>query len=175
MKPMNIDHSERFCVFQSGEHWFALPSLAIRSVVPAPQVTAIPHSDPVLRGIGYIQNEFIPVVRLRALMQVEYDAAAESGRQVMILLGAHGPWGLAIDRALALVPLETSYSSYSNRDDNWSRVVVGSATYLKHVVQILDPVALYQYASRLLDMYWQDQGRYEAETPPSKLETIDAN
>ena len=175
MKPLNFENSERFCVFQSGDNWFALPSLAIRSVVPERQITPMPHSDPLLRGIGYVQNEFIPIVSLRALMHVEYDAAIDAGRQVMILLGAHGPWGLSIDRASALVPLETSYSTYSNRDDNWSRVVVGSATYLKHVVQVLDPVAIYQYASRLLDMFWQDHGRSDIETTTSSLETIHAS
>src|SRR5690606_34967960 len=41
MKPLDFDHSERFCVFQCGEHWFALPSLAIRSVVPEKTITPI--------------------------------------------------------------------------------------------------------------------------------------
>ena len=128
-----------------------------------------------LCGIGYSQNEFIPIVSLRSLMQAQYETAADGGRQVMILLGAHGPWGLRIDRALALASLEISYSSYSSHDDNWSRVVVGSATYLKHIVQVLDPIAIYQYASRLLEMYWQDHGRGELTSNSPVLETIHAN
>jgi chemotaxis signal transduction protein len=171
MKNSDLEQSDRFCVFQSGENWFAMPSLAIRGVVPERMVARMPHSDPVLSGICYVQNEFIPVVSLRALLSVEYEAPQNANRQLMILLGSHGPWGLSIDRAVALVPLETSYSTYSNLDDSWSRVVVGSAKYSTHVVQVLDPNAMYQYAARLLDMFWQDHGRIDTDKPTTLLES----
>ena len=109
------------------------------------------------------QNEFMPVLSLRALMNVQYETASNVERQMMIMLGSQGPWGLLIDQAIALVALETSVSAFSNRDDNWSKVVVGSASYTSHVLQVLDPTAIYRYASSLLEMYWQDTARIESE------------
>ncbi len=158
----NFDYSERICVFRSGDGWFGFPSLSIRSVVPRPLIKRTPHSDPVLQGICHLQNEFIPVLSLRSLMSVQYETASNIERQLMIMLGPQGPWGLLIDQAVALVALETSVSSFSNRDDNWSKVIVGSASYLNHVLQVLDPTAIYLYASNLLESFWQDTATIES-------------
>ena len=175
MKLPDFNHSDRYCVFQSGENWFAWPSLAIRCVVPQRSVTLVPHSDPILDGICYVQNEFVPVLNLRALMNVEYESEVEGERQLMIMLGSQGPWGLFIDRAIALASLEISYSSFEQDGDGWSRVIIGSATYSKHVVQVMDSEAVYLYAARLLNMFWHDPVRHDSSTAPSSLETSHAN
>jgi len=164
MKKFDVDQSERYCVFQIGDEWFAFPSLAIRSVVPRPSLTQVPYSDPVLRGMCHLQNEFLPVFSLRALVNVSQDATSAEEKQLMIMMGLQGtwgqsPWGLLIDRAVALVPLETSISSYSSHEDNWSRVIVGSASYSNHVLQVLDAKAIFQYVSNLLEMHWQPAGQ----------------
>jgi chemotaxis signal transduction protein len=160
MKTIDVEQSERYCVFQMGDEWFAFPALAIRSVVPRPILTPVPYSDPVLQGLCHLQNEFLPVFSLRALINSVHDPSAHSEQQLMLMMGlqgpwGNGPWGLLIDRAVALVPLETSISSYSNCDDNWSRVIVGSATYSSHVLQVLDAKTIFQYVSNLLEMHWQ--------------------
>ena len=63
-----------------------------------------------------------------------------------------GPLADAI-RASLSVPLidETLYS----------KVTLGSATYQNQVLQILDPTAIYEYASNLLNMFWQSAGTTE--------------
>ena len=142
-------------MFRSGENWFGVAALAVRSIVPRPNIAALPHADASLKGVCHIQNEFLPVVSLRALSSIQYDTSADAEQQLAILLSPQGPWGLLIDEAATLAELEISISTFSDQSDPWSRVVVGSASWNNQVLQILDPVAIHQYASRLLEMYWQ--------------------
>ena len=153
-----LDNSERFCVFQSGGSWFGIPALAVKSVVPRPVITSTPHSDPILKGLCHIQNEFLPVVSLQALTQIQYETSPDAEQQLLIILGPQGPWGLLIDQAVSLAVLETSISTFSNQQDQWSKATLGSATYQNQVLQILDPAAIYEYASNLLNMFWQSAG-----------------
>ena len=161
MNQLDLDNSERYCVFQSGGSWFGIPALAVRSVVPRPEITPTPHSDPMLKGLCHIQNEFIAVISLQALTQIQYETLPDAEQQLLTILGPQGPWGLLIDQAVSLALLETSISTFSNQQDKWSKVTLGSATYDNQVLQILDPAAIYSYASNLLDMYWQNAGQPE--------------
>lgn len=161
MNQTALDNSERYCVFRSGDSWLGIPALAVRNVVPRPEITPTPHSDPMLKGICHIQNEFMAVVSLQALTQIQYDTLPNAEQQLLTILGPQGPWGLLIDEAISLAVLETSISSFSNQQDQWSKVTVGSATYRNQVLQILDPNAIYSYAANLLDKYWQSAGQDE--------------
>ena len=163
MSQVDFQNSERYCVFQSGDTWYAMPALAVRRVAPRPQLTPISQSDPLLLGLAHLQNEFVPVVSLRALTQVQYGSSSELEKQLLVLIGHQGVWGLLIDQVVNLAHLETSYSSFACQEDRWSVVTVGSASYRDQVLQILDPVALYSYASGLLEVFWQDVTRVEME------------
>lgn len=150
-----LDDKGRCCVFRSGENWFGIGALAVRGVVPRPDIAALPHADASLKGVCHIQNEFLPVVSLRALSSIEYGTSVDAEQQLAILLSPQGAWGLLIDEAARLAELEIAISTFANQSDPWSRVIVGSAAWNNQVLQILDPVAMHQYASRLLEMYWQ--------------------
>lgn len=155
MSQNNLDDNGRCCVFRSGENWFGIGALAIRGIVPRPDIAELPHADASLKGVCHIQNEFIPVLSLRALSSIQYETSADSEQQLAILLSPQGMWGLLIDEATTLAELEISISNFSDESDPWSRVVIGSASWNDQVLQILDPLAVHQYASRLLEMYWE--------------------
>lgn len=156
-----ILNDSRCCVFRSGENWFGIGALAIHGIVPRPEIAELPHADASLRGICHLQNEFIPVVSLRALSSIQYETSADAEQQLAILLNPQGMWGLLIDEATTLAELEISISNFSNDGDPWSRVVIGSASWNDQVLQILDPVAVHQYASRLLEMYWESSDQIQ--------------
>ena len=111
-----------------------------------------------LKGLCHLQNEFFPVVSLQALTQIQYETAPDSEQQLLIINGPQGAWGLLIDQAVTLAVLEASISTFSNHQDQWSKVTLGSASYQNQVLQILDPTAIYAYASNLLNMFWQSAG-----------------
>ena len=144
MIQLNIDEAEKYCVFESNQNWFSFPSLNIRCVIPRPAITPLPHSDPVVVGLSHVQNEFLPVVSLRSLLDLQYEAT-NSEQQLMIFSGAQSPWGLLIDRATDLTTLEVSISALADGNDDWSKVVTGSATYKNQVLQVLDTDAIYRY------------------------------
>ena len=156
-----LNDDSRCCVFRSGENWFGIGALAIHGIVPRPEIAELPHADASLKGVCHIQNEFIPVVSLRALSSIQYETSADAEQQLAILLSPQGMWGLLIDEATTLAELEISISNFSDDSDPWSRVVIGSASWNDQVLQILDPVAVHQYASRLLEMYWESSDQIQ--------------
>lgn len=155
MNQLTLDNSERYCVFQCADRWYGIPALAVRSIVPAPPITPSPYSDPILEGLVHLQNEFLPVVNLRALTEIQYETDSAAEQQLAVLIGPQGSWGLVIDRADSLASLEVSLSEVSSQQDRWAQAVFGSASYKNQVLQILDPDALYQYAESLIGGFWQ--------------------
>ncbi len=162
--PPSLDEAQKYCVFESNENWFGFPSLNIRGVIPRPELTPLPHSDPIVVGVTHVQNEFLPVISLRSLLDVQYEANQDSEQQMMILSTGQANWGLLIDRAVGLSMLEVSITMLPDREDTWSKVVTGSATYSNQVLQVLEPDAVYQYAVDLLERYWSDAARFEFES-----------
>jgi chemotaxis signal transduction protein len=167
MKQLDFTDAQKFCVFQSGGSWLGLPALRIRQVAETPSLTPVPNSDPILKGICYRQNEFIPVVCMRALMHIQYDSPRSSEQQLLLLTGNHASWALLIDRVIALADLETTISTFSIHDDQWSRVTVGSASFRDQVLQVLDADALFDYASHLLYMFWENSDPTELHSLPT--------
>lgn len=154
MENLSLETAQRYCVFQSSNAWYGIPCLNVRSVVPKPNITRLPFSDPVIRGVCHIRNEFLPVVSLRSLLNIQYEAG-ESEQQMIILSNRSTAWGLLVDRTDGLEDLETAYSTLSDSNDaSWSKVIVGTATYRQHVIQVLDSDAIYQDACQLLESFW---------------------
>ncbi len=151
---MNDNH-QRFCVFQSSPNAFAIAATSVQSVITTPELTCVPHSDPILNGLCHLQNEFIPVFGLRALTQVQYEQNNQLENQMMVMVGSKGHWGLLIDQAIGLAHLEVSFQSFSDDQDAFSRVVLGTASYKSQVLQVLDPDALYEYTYHLFSRFWQ--------------------
>ena len=162
MEQLDFDGSERYCIFQCHSQCYGISALDVQGVSPRPQIRSVPNSDPVLSGISHVHNNFLPVVSLRALAQISYEHDSESQQQLLTLPGPQGPWGILIDQVISLAPLEVSISNFSNANDQWSKVLAGSASYRNEVVQILDAKSLYQYASSMLGRFWQHSVSAEA-------------
>ena len=92
-----LNDNSRCCVFRSGENWFGIGALAIHGIVPRPEIAELPHADASLKGVCHIQNEFIPVLSLRALSSIQYETSADAEQQLAILLNPQGNVGL-VDR-----------------------------------------------------------------------------
>ncbi len=150
-----LENVDRYCVFKSGDGWFGVPALAVHAVVPRLKISRIPCSDPILRGLGHIQNEFVPVISFQSLTEVQYETTPDREQQILLIDGPQGRWGLLIDQAVTLASLEPSFATVSDHENGWSRVTAGSASFQQRVIQVLDPVAMFHYAANLLGMYWQ--------------------
>jgi len=154
VEKLSLETAQRYCVVQSSNAWYGIPCLDVRIVVPRPNITRLPFSDPVIQGVCHVRNEFLPVVSLRSLLNIQYESG-ESEQQMIILSNRSSAWGLLVDRTEGLEDLETSYCTLSDGGDAaWSKVIVGTATFGQHVIQVLDTDAIYQDAFQLLESFW---------------------
>lgn len=145
--------SDKFCVFRSGESWFALPALAVREVSFRPDVVPVPLSDPALIGLCHIRNEFIPAVSFQLLWGDRIgQRSAES--QMLVLNEYQTSWALLIDQVVAMESLETSFAGDGLDDDRWSAASLGWATFQEQPVRVLHSKRLYRLAENVLESFW---------------------
>ena len=146
---------EKYCVFRQGTSLFALPANCVVEVSPGPVMVSVPDSNPVLAGIAHLRNEFLPVLELRALM----DAEAHRGsleRQLLVVNGTHGPWGVLVDRVVGLESLEISNNQDLPDADDWTSAVIGAAALHDEVTRVLNPRILYRLAENVLQRSWEN-------------------
>ena len=155
MKPFDVESSEKYCIFQNGDCWFCFPALAVQNVSARPAIAPVPLSDPILRGTCHIHNEFLATFSLEALASLPSASPAGAEQQMIVINGPCGAWGLLVDKVSGLAPLEISLSPRTELDGGWSAVVIGSASYLGTIVQVLDPANLYRLAQTRLENFWE--------------------
>lgn len=150
---MTLATCDKYCLFESGSCWFALPAVAIREVAARPSLAGVPNTPPALHGLCHLRNEFLPVLSLPMLLGLE-SAEPQQGRQMLIVDGTHSTWGCLVDRVAALESLETSLARESDLDGGWSSPIIGTATYRDEVARVLEPEAMYRLAQQLLEDFW---------------------
>lgn len=146
---------ERFCVLRHGQAWYALPATSVREVGQCPPLVPVPDCAPVLAGLCQWRNEFLPVLRLSAL--VDDDPAANEGKspQVVVMGQSGGGWALLVDQVTSLDPLELALNSDESPDA--VPIVMGTANSRQHVVRVLSPTGLLRRAETLLQGGWRER------------------
>lgn len=149
----DVQNCEKYCVFERGNNLYGVLATAVREVGLRPAVAHMPDSHPLLAGLGHLRNEFVPLL-------VDQDRADQlrrptgEERQVVVIGGENGAWGLLVDRVLGLMALEVSLCGESRTAPGWSAAVMGAATWDHRVVRILDERALYRSVADSLNSYW---------------------
>ncbi len=161
---------EKYCVFRQSDVLFALPARCVVEVTPNPVMVPVPSADRVLAGIAHLRNEFLAVVDLGALVDGG-ETADQSDKQLLVVKGAHGSWGLYVDRVVGLESLEVSNSQDVRDEDDWAAAMIGSATLRNEVTRILNPSSLYRLAEGVLTKAWTQPDR---ETSPAEQAQLDA-
>ena len=156
MSEYSPELSEKYCVVRSGDSWFAFPALSIREVTVRPRVVCVPRAEASLSGLCHLRNEFLPVLSAAVLLGTGETAAVEE--RMLVFEGVDGPWGLCVDHVAGLESLEISRSTERWSSQLSSSSSVGSASFRDHVLQVLDPDALYRSAATLLESSWSEEG-----------------
>jgi chemotaxis signal transduction protein len=138
------------CIFNSGEGWFALPTVNVRRVVGNPSVALIPRSHPILAGLCHAGSEFIPVLRLS-------KANADANGQMLVVDGPNGRWGLLVEHIVSIELIECS-SDTDGHQDEWSTAITGSSLFRNRIVRVLSSDELYLLAERTLRTDWSNAG-----------------
>jgi purine-binding chemotaxis protein CheW len=93
-------------VFALGSQEFALPLVAVESVLRLPEaIAAMPHADAVVVGSATVRGALLPLLSLRALLAMPAAAATARTRVVVARIGPHRV-GLVVDaiRGVERVP-----------------------------------------------------------------------
>ena len=139
------------CVFRRGECWLALPAVAVREVMPLPEMVFVPGTPGSFAGLVHVRSEFIPVLNLNSVL----PECENSTEEVMLIVDdADGPWAVLVDEVTSLRCLEISDAPAADLFDP-TCTVVGWATHGNAVIQVLDQSRIRAFAEQHLAEMWQ--------------------
>ena len=93
----------RFFVFQLAERVYALPAETVAEVIRIPATARVPQAPQALIGIANLRGAVLPVVSLRALLDLKGEQGAAS-RAIVLDVGP--PVGIVVDAIDGLVTID---------------------------------------------------------------------
>jgi chemotaxis signal transduction protein len=152
--PCGVAASDKHCIVRIGTSWFSIPADAVREITIAGELVAVPHCHRVLAGLCHLRSEFVPVIALDALLDVDgLRDARESGK--LVVIGGRNVWALGIAEAAAIESLETLVAPETRIDDGNSSPVLGTAMFRNQIVRVLDPNTVFRLAQQALENQWR--------------------
>ncbi len=146
------DQANRHCVFRCGDSWFSVPAIAVREIVQAPELVHVPFADPSIVGLGRLRSEFVPVLALDALLNVDHSTPSSDVNCLLVFEG-NSVWSLLISESAALESMETIVSQESY-PENANNAVIGTAMYRDRIVRVLNPNGLLFTAQQSIERFW---------------------
>ena len=154
-----------FCLFDVDNVSFAISASRIREVTPRPSFAEVPCCCPVLAGLWHEGSEFLPIVRLP--FQVNFHGNQQ--RQVLIIDGPQGHWGLLVDAVRTITQMDYSPNNDLGETE-WSAVTLGMSTWEDRSVRVLQVDSLYRLIEQILKRDWQL--RYAIDGDSNKSTTL---
>ena len=136
---------EHFCIFESGENFFAAPATHVGEITSAPNYAKVPGMSGALAGLWHEGSEFLPVLRIPG-----QKVSPERETQVLIVHGAGGRWGLLVERVHNIEVIECSQTT-PGENGEWSAALMGMSTWNGHSVRVLNLEGLYRLAESELN------------------------
>jgi purine-binding chemotaxis protein CheW len=93
----------RFLVFQLAGRVYALPAETVAEVIRIPATTRVPQAPRALIGVANLRGAVLPVVSLRALLDLEGEPGTASRA---IVLDSAAPVGIVVDAIEALFTID---------------------------------------------------------------------
>jgi purine-binding chemotaxis protein CheW len=129
----------RHVVFRLERDRYALPLSAIREVVVAPtEYTRVPRAPVSVKGVVNLRGRVVPVVDLRALLEVAPHPTAVSTRLILLELGRR-ELGLLITDVDGIESIEKVTPSPQRGTEGLAPTVRGLARVGALAITVLDP------------------------------------
>ncbi|QEG41047.1 chemotaxis protein CheW [Roseimaritima ulvae] len=154
----------KYCLFRSGDSWFAIPAIAVHEIAACPALVPVPHSGPALAGMCHLRSEFNPVIALNPLLRSD-EASGVRGDNQLLVIQSSSVWSLLIAEAAGIVSLETLVTPESRGDDRIQTPVIGTSMFRDHIVHVLDPGGILRLAQQTLESLWNVAGQEVAASP----------
>ncbi len=93
----------RFLAFRLAERVFALPAEMVAEVIRVPSAARVPQAPRALIGVANLRGAVLPIVSLRAMLDLEVEQSAASRA---IVLGGGAPVAIVVDAIDGLVTID---------------------------------------------------------------------
>lgn len=153
MNENDVLRHKMHCIFRANGAAFGVPAIAVREIIPRPLISKVPDAPVPVAGLTHLRTEFLPVLTAAVLLDTNVASSSECGH-LMVLIGPDGPWGLLIDRGLAMEPLEISLADDVHGDVQNSEIVIGTASFGDEVIRVINSDAIYCSVRELLLDHW---------------------
>ena len=154
---IELAQADKHFLFRCEQSWFSVPATSVREVTVAPDFVTVPGCHHAVEGLCRQQSEFIPVISLAALLDLDSSHERQENNQLLTLL-AGSVWAIRIAEAVGLEHLETIPSQELRTSDCGPSCVIGTSAFDEHVIRVLNPERLYQQAQRALEGQWNGRG-----------------
>ncbi len=144
--------STKHCVFRCGDSWFSVPAVSVRQIAIAPELVQVPNCHRALVGLGRLRSEFVPVIALGSLLDIDQSTDLEAQHCLLVLEGSSA-WSLLISESAGLESMETIVSQEA-RAESTQNAVIGTAMFRDRIVRVLDPNGLLATAQLACEKYW---------------------
>ncbi len=148
-----LSASDKHCIFRSGETWFSVPAISVREIAIAPEMVRVPNCHPALGGLCHLRSEFVPIVVLNALLDIDCSSVAQPHNKLMVFHG-HNVWALLIAETAALQSSETLITPETRNDDAHPFAIMGTSMYRNQIVRVLDPSRVFRLAQQVIEDFW---------------------
>lgn len=149
----DFSEASKHCVFRSGASWFSLPAISVREISISPGLVRIPNCHDSLAGICHLRSEFIPVISLTALLNIDTSQHAQPHNKLMVI-DCTNVWALLVAETASLETLETIVSPDGRMDDAATSAVMGTAMFRDQIVYVLEPNSVFRMAQQTLEHFW---------------------
>jgi purine-binding chemotaxis protein CheW len=93
--------------FNLGQQEYALPLDCVREIIPLPdQVAEVPRPETAVLGVVTLRNHLLPLVSLRALLGLPYNANLGARGKVVVLSLGHSTVGMVADRTREILRID---------------------------------------------------------------------
>lgn len=124
---------------ESGE--YAVPITRVREIISMPEITALPDSPPVYKGVTNLRGSVIPVVDAGLLIGLGGKAPLE--RKVIVMVCGRMTFGILVDGITGVVNIdEKSVESPETLPNGKAAQITGVAKIGSRIVVLLDPAKL---------------------------------
>ena len=134
-------HFERFLVFQIGSVSLAVPLEQVLEVDRVPRVTQVPGSPPHWCGLVNLRGEIVPLLDLRAMLELPAPPSNSAGRLVVVRAwDGEAPCAVRVDALGGIAVLDTSSLEAPpvELDSHIVPWVAGSSAHRNRPVQLFD-------------------------------------
>ena len=155
----------QYCIFRSGERWYAVPAIEIREICTSSRLTSVPFSSGVLAGICNQLTEFIPIFSLERLLDSEANLTQQPQSSLLIFAGKQ-PWGIEITEVTSIIALDGLVPHENRGPENRGtenrgtqgrhRFLWGTAIYNQNVINLISLERLHSKAGVELTDWWTD-------------------